>query len=106
VGPGSLGTLQESVRGLTHLLIAIDKFTKWIEARPLAKIVSKQTMSFVEDIIFCFVVPNSIITTNNTQFTTEKFLDFCDDGSIWVDWTVVTHPRMNKQVKRANGLIL
>jgi hypothetical protein len=41
VGPGSLGTLQESDGGFTHLLVAIDKFTKWIEASPLVKIGSK-----------------------------------------------------------------
>jgi hypothetical protein len=30
--------------GLTHLLIAVDKFTKWVEAKPLAKIGSKEAM--------------------------------------------------------------
>jgi hypothetical protein len=36
------------------LLIAIDKFTKWIEARPLVKIGSKQAVNFMKDIIFYF----------------------------------------------------
>jgi hypothetical protein len=44
----------------------VDKFTKWIEARPLAKIDSKQAVSFVQDIVFRFEVPNSIITDNDT----------------------------------------
>jgi hypothetical protein len=35
------------MRGLTHLLIAIDKFTKWVKAKPLAKIGSKQVMDFI-----------------------------------------------------------
>jgi hypothetical protein len=67
---------------LTHLLVTVDKFTKWIEARPLANISSKQAVSFVQDIIFCFEVPNSIITDNGTQFTGERFLDLCDDNNI------------------------
>jgi hypothetical protein len=46
----------------------IDKFTKWIEARPLAKIGSMQIVNFIQDIIFRFRVPNSIITDNGTQF--------------------------------------
>jgi hypothetical protein len=29
------------------LLIAIDKFTKWVEAKPLAKIGSKQAVDFI-----------------------------------------------------------
>jgi hypothetical protein len=66
VGLGPLETLQESARGLTHLPVAVDKFTKRIKARPLAKISSKQAMSFVHAIVFCFGVPNSIITDNDT----------------------------------------
>jgi hypothetical protein len=67
-------------------LVVIDKFTEWIEPRPQAKISSKQVVSFVQDIIFCFGVSNSIITENGTQFTGEKFLDFCGDNNIRVDW--------------------
>jgi hypothetical protein len=81
---------------LTHLLVPVDKFTKWIEARPLANISSKQVVSFVQDIIFRFEVPNSIITDNGTQFTGERFLDLCDDNNIWVDWVVVVHPHTNR----------
>jgi hypothetical protein len=52
--------------GITHLLILVDKFTKWIEAKPLAKIGAKRAMDFIQDIIFYFWVPNSIITDNST----------------------------------------
>jgi hypothetical protein len=63
-------------------------------------------MDFIQDIIFYFWVPNSIITDNNTQFTGEKFLDSCDDNNIHMDKAAVTHRRTNGQVKRANGMIL
>jgi hypothetical protein len=62
--------------GFTHLLVMVDKFSKWIDAKPMDKIGSKQVVSFVPDIAFCFGVPNSIITDNDTQFTKEKFLNF------------------------------
>jgi hypothetical protein len=101
-----LGPFKKVPGGLTHLLVMIDKFTKWIEARPLTKIGSKQAVNFIQDIIFCFGVPNFIITDNDTQFTREKFLDFCDDNNIRVDWATVAHPRMNGLVEHANGLIL
>jgi hypothetical protein len=32
---------------LTHLLVSIDKFTKWIEASSLAKIGSKRVVYFI-----------------------------------------------------------
>jgi hypothetical protein len=39
----------------------------------------------MQDIIFYFGVPNSIITNNDTQFSGEKLFDFCDDKNI--RWT-------------------
>jgi hypothetical protein len=36
-----LGPFKKMLGGSTHLLVAVDKFTKQIEARPLAKIGSK-----------------------------------------------------------------
>jgi hypothetical protein len=36
----------------------------------------------------------------------DKFLDFCEDHHIRVDWAAVAHPMTNGQVERANGMIL
>jgi hypothetical protein len=47
-----------------------------------------------------------IITDNNTKLTRKKFLNFCGDNNIRVDWSVVAHPKTNGQVERANDLIL
>ena len=88
------------------MLVAIDKFSKWIKARPISKIRSEQAVLFFTDIVFRFGVPNSIITDNGTQFTGKKFLAFCDNYHIHVDWSAVAHPQMNGQVERANGMIL
>jgi transposase InsO family protein len=87
-------------------LVAIDKFSKWIEVRPLNSIRSEQAVAFFTNIIHRFWVPNSIITDNGTQFTDRKFLDFCEDHHIRVDWAAVAHPMTNGQVERANGMIL
>jgi ribonuclease HI len=80
-----VGPLQKAPRGYTHLLVAIDKFSKWIEVRPLNSIRSKQAVAFFTNIIDRFGVPNSIITDNGTQFTSRKFLDFYEDHHIRVD---------------------
>jgi hypothetical protein len=106
MGSGSFGTLPKGTQGLDPQTRAVDKFTNWVEAKPLAKIGSKQVIDFIQDIIFHFGVPNSIITYNGTQFTGEKFLDFCDDNNISMNWAVVAHPRTNGQLERANGMIL
>jgi hypothetical protein len=56
--------------------------------------------------LYFFRVPNYIITDNGTQFIGEKFLDFCDDNNIHVDWAAMAHPCRKLQVKHANGMIL
>ena len=88
------------------MLVAVDKFSKWIEARPITNIRSKQAVLFFADIIHWFGIPNVIITDNGTQFTGKKFLDFCDRHHIRVNWSTVAHPRTNGQVLRANDMIL
>jgi hypothetical protein len=90
-----LGPLQRAPGGYTHLLVAIDKFSKWIEVRPLNSIGSEQAVVFFTNIIHRFGVPNSIITDNGTQFTGRKFLDFCEDHHIRVHWAAVAHPMTN-----------
>jgi hypothetical protein len=85
-------------------MVAIDKFSKWIEVRPLTSIGSEQAVAFFTNIIHRFGVPNSIITDNGTQFTGKKFLDFCENHHIRVDWAAVAHPMTNGQ--HTNGMIL
>jgi transposase InsO family protein len=100
------GPLRKAPGGYTHLLVAIDKFSKWVEVRPITNLRAEQAVSFFKDIIHQFGVPNSIITDNRSQFTSRKFLEFCNKYHIRVDWAAVAHPQTNGQVERANGMIL
>ena len=77
------------------MLVTVDKFTKWVEARSIFVIKSEQAMLFFLDSVHRFGVPNSIITDNDTQFTEKKFLRFCDEYHIRVDWAAMVHPRTN-----------
>jgi hypothetical protein len=92
--------------GCTRLLVAIDKFSKWVEVGPITNLRAEQAVTFFTDIVYRFGVPNSIITDNRSQFTGRKFLEFCDKFHICVDWAAVAHPQTNGQVERANGMIL
>jgi transposase-like protein len=80
-----VGSLKKAPEGYTYLLVTIDKFSKWIEARLITKIKSEQAVLFFHNIIHRFRVPNSIITDNSTQFTGKKFLRFYDKYHIRVD---------------------
>jgi transposase InsO family protein len=71
-----VGPLKRTTGGFTHLLIAVDKFSKWIEARPITNVRSEQAALFFTNIIHRFGVPNCIITDNGTQFTSKEVLGF------------------------------
>jgi hypothetical protein len=101
-----VGPLWQAPVGFTHLLVVVNKFSKWIEARPIVNVRSEEVISFFTDIIYRFGIPNTIITDNSTQFMGKKFLNFCDDNHIRVDWSAVAHPKANGQVERANDMIL
>jgi hypothetical protein len=80
-----VGPLWKAPESYTHLLVAIDKFSKWVEVRPIMNLRAEQAVTFFTDIIYRFGVPNSINTDNGSQFTGRKFLEFCDKFHIHVD---------------------
>jgi hypothetical protein len=74
--------LQESSRGYTHILVAIDKFTKWIEYKPIASLTSPKAVEFIQEIMFRFGIPNNIIIDLGSNFTSLEFFDFYEQRSI------------------------
>ena len=101
-----VGPLKKGPGSFTHLLIAVNKFTKWIEAKPITNLRSEEVVKFFLDIIYRLGVPNCIITDHRTNFTGKKFQDFSNGYGIRIDWASVGHPRTNGQVERANGMVL
>jgi hypothetical protein len=74
-GLDQVGPLPKSSRGgHTYLLVAVDKFSKWIEAVPVTNQEATTAVKFFESITCRYGVPNSIITNNGTNFTSGKFL--------------------------------
>jgi transposase InsO family protein len=92
--------------GYTHILVAIDKFTKWIEYKPIVSLTSAKVVEFIQEIMFRFGIPNSIITNLGSNFTSSEFFDFCEQRIIQIKYASVAHPIANGQVERANGMIL
>ena len=49
-GLDMVGPFKTARGGLTHLLVAVDKFTKWIEAKPIKKLNGPTAVTFIADI--------------------------------------------------------
>ncbi|GJS41732.1 reverse transcriptase domain-containing protein [Tanacetum coccineum] len=85
------------------LIVAIDYFTKWIEAKPVATITGAQVKKFVYDNIVCkFGLPGEIISDNGKQFRDNPFKDWCEKLCIRQCFASVKHPQANGLVEREN----
>nr|GFA69602.1 reverse transcriptase domain-containing protein [Tanacetum cinerariifolium] len=85
------------------LIVAMDYFTKWIEAKAVATITGGQVKKFVWDNIVCrFGIPGEIISDNSKQFADNPFKDWCDKLNITQRFASVKHPQSNGLVERVN----
>ena len=65
-GLNLIGKLPPALGGFDHLFVMIDKFTKWIEAKPIAIASSEATVEFIKEVIQRYWVMNTIIIDNDT----------------------------------------
>jgi hypothetical protein len=91
-GLDMVGPLKTSHSGFTHLLVAADKFTKWVEANSIRKLDGKTTLKFVKDIVVRFGIPHSIITDNGTNLSQGEVEEYCHHDRIRIDLASVAHP--------------
>jgi hypothetical protein len=101
-----VGPFKKAKGRFTHNFVIVDKFTKWVEAKPAASITAAKAVELIKEIMYRFGVPSNIIIDNGTQFTTREFNDFCVDSGIKVNYASVSHPQSNGPVECSNGLIL
>jgi IS30 family transposase len=102
-----LGPLPPAQGNLKYVVVAVEYFSRWIEAKPLATITSATVQKFFWQNIVCrFGVSKAITVDNGTQFDAETFKDFCDRIGTKIHFESVRHPESNGLVERANGIIM
>ncbi|GJS72813.1 reverse transcriptase domain-containing protein [Tanacetum coccineum] len=101
------GPLPQAFGKLKFVNVAIDYFTKWIEAKPLLRITGKDVKKFVWENIVCrFGLPRIIVTDNGTQFVNNPFKGWCESLNIKQMNMAVAHPQANGLVERANKSLM
>jgi hypothetical protein len=105
-GLDMVGPFKPARGKMTHILVMVDKFTKWIEVKPISKCDGHTAVKFLKDIIFRYGVPHGIITDNGSNFAQGAFARYCEEVGILLDIASVAHPCTNGQVERSNGLVL
>ncbi|KAL7596419.1 hypothetical protein Lser_V15G27641 [Lactuca serriola] len=88
-------------------VVAVDYFTKWIEAEPLACIIGRHIIKFVwKNIMTRFGTPKILISDNGLQFAENPFKEWCASKGINQRFTSVTHPQANGQKEVSNRTIV
>ncbi|GKA02293.1 reverse transcriptase domain-containing protein [Tanacetum coccineum] len=97
------GPFPEGPGKVKFLIVAVDYFTKWIEAKPVATITGNQDKKFVWDNIVCrFGLPGEIVSDNGKQFRDNPFKDWCEKLCIRQCFASVKHPQTNGLFEREN----
>ncbi|GKA99381.1 reverse transcriptase domain-containing protein [Tanacetum coccineum] len=97
------GPFPEGPGKVKFLIVAMDYFTKWIEAKTVATITCNQVEKFVWDNIVCrFGLLGEIVSNNSKQLSDNPFKDWCDKLNITQRFASVKHPQSNGLVERAN----
>ena len=89
--------------GHRFILVAIDYFTKWVEAASYANVTKQVVVKFIKNNIICrYGVPNKIITDNGTNLNNKMMKELCDDFKIEHHNSSPYRPQMNGAVEAAN----
>ena len=105
-GLDMVGPLKGGSHKKKYLLVMVDKFTKWIEAKPVKTAEAGLVIDFISGVMHRYGVPHSIITDNGSNFTADVVKTWYSNLGIKLDYASVYHPQTNSQVERANGLII
>ena len=102
-----LGLSPRATGNRQFVLVAVDYFTKWAEAKALANIWDINVKKFVwKNIETRFGVPNTLISDNGLQFDNRAFRDFCRDLGIMNKYSTPAYPQSNGQAETVNKEIL
>jgi hypothetical protein len=101
-----IGPLPIMPGGFNRVPVAIDKFTKWIEVKPVTCPKADIVLDLLDELVHRYGLPHHIITNLGSNFNNHQFWEYCENNGSDVWYVSVAHPRANGQVERANGMLL
>ena len=97
-GVDIVGPLPQDKKQVKFLLVAIDYFIKWVEAKTLS--------TMWKNIICRFEIPQTIISDNGWQFDSQSFREFYSVLGIKNQFSSLGHPQANGQTEVTNWTLL
>jgi len=89
--------------GHRFILVAIDYFTKWVEAKTFKSVTKKAVVDFVHSNIICrFGIPKVIITDNGANLNSHLMKETCEQFKITHRHSTPYRPKANSVVEVTN----
>ncbi|XP_071918759.1 uncharacterized protein [Coffea arabica] len=103
-GMDVIGTIDPPAsNGHRFILVAIEYFTKWVEAESFKHVTKKVVASFLRDHIICrFGIPETLITDNAKNLNNDMVDGLCEQFKIRHRNSAIYRPQMNGAVEAAN----
>ncbi|KAL2231127.1 UNVERIFIED_CONTAM: hypothetical protein Sindi_1707100 [Sesamum indicum] len=102
VGPFPVAEAQKK-----FIIVAVEYFSKWVEAEAVARISEREVINFIWRNIICrFRIPRILISDNGTQFQGKKITEWCKELKIAQHFTAAANPQANGQKEVMNRTIL
>lgn len=103
VGIDVIGPLPRALTGKRYVVVAVDLFTKWVEARALTDADAQSIASFVHEEIICrHGIPRMLTSDQGTEFINELVSLLTRRFGIKHIRTTPYHPQANGQTERTN----
>ena len=103
VGIDVVGPLPKTLTGKRYIVVAVDHFTKWVEARALEDADAQSITQFIYEEIICrHGVPTLLTSDQGTEFINELVTTLTQVYRIRHIRTTPYHPQGNSQVKQTN----
>lgn len=101
-----LGPYPRSKCGSTHVLVVLDKFTKFVLLQPLRKANAKEIVAFLEQQVFqVFGTPEVVYSDNGVQYKSKEFCALLEKYGV-KHLTSATHAPQANASERVNRSVL
>ena len=97
------GHRTKASNGHRFILVAIDYFTKWVEAASYTNVTRSVVVRFIKRELICrYGLPRKIITDNGTNLNNKMMQEMCEDFKIQHHNSTPYRQKMNGAVEAAN----
>jgi hypothetical protein len=103
--PDIMGPLPTAPGNFKYAAVAVEYFSKWIEAKALRDITTATLHKFFWQNTVCrFGVPKGVTVDNGKQFDCTTFREFYHQLGTKLCFASVYHPQSNGAIERTNGI--